>query len=60
MPKRISILARILEKEKLSKEAQEATPPVVDQTTADKVALEAYKKIFDAEWDKIIAQLESQ
>ncbi len=61
MSKRLSILARILEEEAFSKMAQEATPTEgaeIDQATADKVALELYKKIFDAEWQKVLKEIE--
>lgn len=57
--KKISILTRLLEQEKLSKEAQvlENAEPQVDQNTADKMANEIFNKIFDDEYQKMINEL---
>lgn len=50
MSKRLSILARILEEEKLQKLAQEATVEGVDEidsTTADQMADQIFNQLFD-------------
>lgn len=54
--KKMTLLAKILEEEKLHKMAQEAGGPegeVVDQATADRLAQEIFDKLFDEELSKI-------
>lgn len=56
--KRITVLAKILEEEKLQKMAQEvgAGENNIDETTADKLAHDIFNQLFDDEINKIINQ----
>lgn len=54
--KRTTIMDKILEQERLRKEAQEVEPASaeIDQATADKLAKEIFDTIFDEELKKLI------
>lgn len=63
MTNKKTILARLLELENLSKEAQisetveQQAEPQIDKATADKMANEIFDKIFDEAYQKMISEL---